>query len=749
MTIVRLSVGSAPVRLVSVVHGTDIAELRALICAAFAIPTAPDTAPVALIASDTGVLVPLSVACAHPGCLTAPAYGVLCVGGELRQDADAGAPAPQELAGVPRAVSDGVVRQVPADRVRAPAPADPAPRAPGAGEDAAVAKLVHLIVKFSKLLETSGRLSEREAAVVSGLAERRDTVVLAAYTVAATAQDAEYLADLVRGVAADFLSVKTEDPSSFDGPAEHDTAARLLHAIDEMFCRNLLDMDKCRYLQTLVLYKDPAVFAAFDVFADDEDVDELFDTLLHVAARDDGGDGGGGGDDDDDDDDESGDDGAVAPAPQNARYLQSPDRAAGPGRSVATETIPEGDEESASSDDDDDEPEELQLFRGAICREVDDLLTAGQLPAVAAKAVLVALQNEGLEEATSIDVALCRLARAAYDVYSIDGDRGELRNALLDACSAYGAAAGAAPAPAAAAAADEAEGPSLAGVDAEAKLNVLRECIAWLMNSGTIDESHAKALLRLTLEDDARVNGALEAYGRGGALEDFLASLAALAKHGAAAADRPPPPPAAAGPAAAAAPPAPPAEADVALKAADPAGAEAPDAEALRELSELIACLVDDGKLAGEELAHLERLVASRDARLLAAYDVYVDGQDVDDLVDTVMRVAKRERKLSNPPPVEANPGDAPPQPAKGHDFASVFGDIAAECLNDVEAAALQLCVARKDPDLSAVLEVYRVTGDKLDLQDSLKRVARKTIDATIAAGIPEEGEAAETDPAR
>ena len=218
----------------------------------------------------------------------------LCVGGELRQDADAGAPAPQELAGVPQAVSDGVVRGVPADRVRAPAPAEPAPPAPGAGEDAAVAKLVHLIVKFSKLLETSGRLSEREAAVVSGLAERRDTVVLAAYTVAATAQDAEYLADLVRGVAADFLSVKTEDPSSFDGPAEHDTAARLLHAIDEMFCRNLLDMDKCRYLQTLVLYKDPAVFAAFDVFADDEDVDELFDTLLHVAARDDGGDGGDG-----------------------------------------------------------------------------------------------------------------------------------------------------------------------------------------------------------------------------------------------------------------------------------------------------------------------------------------------------------------------------------------------------------------------------------------------------------------------
>ena len=77
-------------------------------------------------------------------------------------------------------------------------------------------------------------------------------------------------------------------------------------------------------------------------------------------------------------------------------------------------------------------------------------------------------------------------------------------------------------------------------------------------------------------------------------------------------------------------------------------------------------------------------------------------------------------------------------------DFADVFADIAADCLDDVEAAALQLCVARKDPDLSAVLEVYRVTGDKPDLQDSLKRIARRTIDATIEAGLPDDIENAD-----
>ena len=51
--------------------------------------------------------------------------------------------------------------------------------------------------------------------------------------------------------------------------------------------------------------------------------------------------------------------------------------------------------------------------------------------------MLTALRSEGTDSASPVDRALCRLARAAYEVYRLDRDRGELRQALLDACRAY------------------------------------------------------------------------------------------------------------------------------------------------------------------------------------------------------------------------------------------------------------------------------------------------------------------------
>ena len=43
--------------------------------------------------------------------------------------------------------------------------------------------------------------------------------------------------------------------------------------------------------------------------------------------------------------------------------------------------------------------------------------------------------------------------------------------------------------------------------------------------------------------------------------------------------------------------------------------------------------------------------------------------------------------------------------------------------------------------NLQAVLEVYRLEGDRDDLLDSVKRIARKTIDETVAAGLPGGGD--------
>ena len=185
-----------------------------------------------------------------------------------------------------------------------------------------------------------------------------------------------------------------------------------------------------------------------------------------------------------------------------------------------------------------------------------------------------------------------------------------------------------------------------------------------------------------------------------------------------------------------------------------------------------MGCLASDGKLAGEEVGHLQRLVSQRDARLLAAYDAYVDSQDVDDLVDTMMRVAQREQRLSSsgssssngasyawppppPPPGAASSSSSPHSAAVASDehseepaassaaddapsVASVFAGIVERgALSQVEIAALQVCVSRNDVDLATVLEVYGLELDEQDLEDSLKRVARKTIDKTIETQWP------------
>lgn len=80
-------------------------------------------------------------------------------------------------------------------------------------------------------------------------------------------------------VARDYLRENNEaDPKSLDGQAEHAVAQQLLRVIDELFLskrfQGQIDMAKCRYLQRLVLEKDPVLFAAFNVYEEDSDLDE-------------------------------------------------------------------------------------------------------------------------------------------------------------------------------------------------------------------------------------------------------------------------------------------------------------------------------------------------------------------------------------------------------------------------------------------------------------------------------------------
>jgi len=69
------------------------------------------------------------------------------------------------------------------------------------------------------------------------------------------------------------------------------------------------------------------------------------------------------------------------------------------------------------------------------------------------------------------------------------------------------------------------------------------------------------------------------------------------------------------------------------------------------ELLELVVCLLEDNKMPPSDGEALQRLIEADDPRVLAAYDTYAFFQDVDDLIDTLVRVARRVDSTPQTPP--------------------------------------------------------------------------------------------------
>jgi len=58
-----------------------------------------------------------------------------------------------------------------------------------------------------------------------------------------------------------------------------------------------------------------------------------------------------------------------------------------------------------------------------------------------------------------------------------------------------------------------------------------------------------------------------------------------------------------------------------------------------------------------------------------------------------------------------------------------------------METAALRLCISRSDPGITGALEAYRITTDGQELQDSLRRIIRRTIASLSGEGVAGEQE--------
>jgi len=83
---------------------------------------------------------------------------------------------------------------------------------------------------------------------------------------------------------------------------------------------------------------------------------------------------------------------------------------------------------------------------------------------------------------------------------------------------------------------------------------------------------------------------------------------------------------------------------------------------------------------------------------------------------------------------VEAEDDDSQGE-ALDKELAAIFMSVVqGMALSEHESAALRLCIARDDPNVRAALEVFKLERDTDDLRDTLRRVARHTVELTLAA---------------
>lgn len=131
-----------------------------------------------------------------------------------------------------------------------------------------------------------------------------------------------------------------------------------------------------------------------------------------------------------------------------------------------------------------------------------------------------------------------------------------------------------------------------------------------------------------------------------------------------------------------------------------------------------------------EDGAEVTRLVEERDPRIMAAYDLYYEEQDVEELMDTIRATAKfchsqryaRERRRDG----ESNGN-------KGPDVRRIVEECYSRGeLSEEEAATL---VSSNDPRLLATIDTFASDGDWEDMCDTLRRLSAHLMPARDSHG--------------
>jgi hypothetical protein len=105
------------------------------------------------------------------------------------------------------------------------------------------------------------------------------------------------------------------------------------------------------------------------------------------------------------------------------------------------------------------------------------------------------------------------------------------------------------------------------------------------------------------------------------------------------------------------------------------------------------------------------------------------DGDEDDDEEEDYSDEDEEEEEEEN----ENEEGEEEGGEEDGSAYEAFFGYVEEMDLSEIETAALRLCIARSDSGLKAALEAHRITENGKDLQDTLWKLIRRTIEGVDA----------------
>mmetsp|Transcript_25082 Transcript_25082/g.49976 ORF Transcript_25082/g.49976 Transcript_25082/m.49976 type:complete len:922 (+) Transcript_25082:803-3568(+) len=160
---------------------------------------------------------------------------------------------------------------------------------------------------------------------------------------------------------------------------------------------------------------------------------------------------------------------------------------------------------------------------------------------------------------------------------------------------------------------------------------------------------------------------------------------------------------------------------------------------------QVVQMMVANGVLSDDEGVVLEVLVEKKNRSVDDAFEAYENDKDVMELSISMKKIAKTAGDYLVSQGLEGVPkAPAAPDPeAAAYDV--FFSYVEAMDLGDIETAALRLCIARGDPALKASLEAFRITENGTDLQDTLRKIIRSTIEGVDAGQNVQQTRAAES----